>query len=216
MKQIVRQQILLIPKKLRVEVRINVDDKPSESRYQSENGTITTSISLFPTVTLAIIRQSEIDEFGNKSRQPWNPNDSILANKFSYPILLNELKSIYDGFKIPELYSYTGDTLELNNEIAESIRKVFMISKDTIELSAVILSSNDINDNEIRSEGLKLKINNEQSTVCLTINELESLIYTMDKLDIDVIGNLLYTGYIMRPGNVINEGRSTNVDIRPI
>ena len=70
-----------------------------------------------------------------------------------------------------------------------------MIGNVTLELSAVVI----VQDDESRIEGIKMKFNNEQSSVLLTLNELTSLIYNLDHLDVDSVALMLYMNYITKP-----------------
>lgn len=194
MKQVVRYQNLVISGKLRSEIRINVDERGVEYSSNYE-GNMNTSISLFPIISLTIIRPSVLDDNGMKAKTPWNPNDSLGMTKYTLPLFVDELKGIHKDMRIPELYTYHGKRLELNEEIAAKVRRVFMIGIVTLELSAVVI----VLDDDSRVEGIKVKFNNEQSTVLLTLNELTSLIFNLDKLDVDSIALMMYMNYISKP-----------------
>lgn len=195
MKQIVRFQNMVIPGKIRSEVRITIDERNIEYSSLFE-GNKSTSIVFYPIVTLTMVKASSTDENGNKIKAPWNPNDSLGMTKYNLPILVRELKEIEKDMKIPELYTYHGKRLELNESIAEDkVRRVFMIGNVTLELSAVVI----VQDDESRIEGIKMKFNNEQSSVLLTLNELTSLIYNLDHLDVDSVALMLYMNYITKP-----------------
>jgi len=189
MKQIVRYRYLTIPNKLTGEIRITVDDRAAEYSSAFDGGT-STNISLYPVISLNIVRPSETDSSGNKIKAVWNPNDSIGMTKYTFPIFVDELKEIKKDMKIPDLYVYRGDRLELNQQVAEKVRRVFKIGNVTIEFSAVIIVTNDQ-----QVEGIKIKFNNEQSSVLLTLNELTALEHTLDHLDIDSIGFMMYLNY---------------------
>lgn len=189
MKQIVRYRYLTIPGKLTGELRITIDDRAAEYSSAFEGGT-STNISLYPIIGLNIIRPAETDANGNRIKAVWNPNDSIGMTKYTFPIFVNELKGIDKDMKIPDLYVYRGDRLELNQQVAEKVRRVFMIGTVTIEFSAVIIVNNDQ-----QVEGIKIKFNNEQSSVLLTLNELTALKYNLEHLDIDTIVFMMYKDY---------------------
>lgn len=215
MKQYVRYQSSVVPKKLKVEVRITINERGGE--YTSEfDGNISTNISFFPIVTLIIQRPNEVDDLGNKTKAPWNPNDSLGMSRFNMPILVNKLKTISENMKITELYTYQGKRLELNEKIAEKVRDVFVIGNVTVELSAVVI----IQPDDTRIEGVKMKFNNEQSSVLLTLNDLEILTYNLDHMDVDSIALLMYLNYIKRSDHPkILENKDLkpqpNVDILP-
>ncbi len=193
MKQVITYNFGNIPSKLRASVRIIVDEKSAE--YSSTYGeTANTTITLAPIINLGIIRPAEIDENGNRTRAPWNANDNLSMTKYTLPIFIDELKSMKENMKTPELYTYQGKRLELNEAKAEDVRSPFMIGNTTVELSAVVIVKD-----EDRVEGIKMKFNNEQSSVILTLNDLTSLIYSLDSVNIDSLAMLMYLNYVTKP-----------------
>lgn len=201
MKQTIRYRFLVIPTKLSAEIRITFD--PSQSEYNSsyEGGT-STSISLFPFISITLTRPSEVDENGKFSRGQYNPNDTLTMTKFTLPIFIRELTAICNDMRIPEMYSYTGSRLDLNDTEAEKARRVFMIATTTLELVPVVIEQLD----DTRVEGVKMKFNNEQSSVALTINELDALVYNLNHLDPDNLALQLYTS------NTHKDTAKANVD----
>lgn len=200
-----------------MDVRITVDDRAVE--YTSVfDGNSSTSLSLFPIITISLVKPTETDENGNRVRGVWNPNDNLSMTKFNFPVFYSELHGIFQDMKTPNLYTYHGKRLEINEEEASKIRRVFMIGNMTLELSAVVVVKSD----DTRVEGIKMKFNNEQSSVLLTINEVISLLYNLDHIDIDNLALQMYLNYVKRPvkgaGNinvpVINQNLP-KVDIKP-
>ena len=180
MKQIVKYRILTIPSKIVMEMRLTIN---SLDFAMMRDGVKYTNVNLAPLIGLSILKGAEIDENGNKVKPVWNPNDHISMTKYSIPILYEELHGIQQDMKKPELYTYHGKRLEINETLAEEIRRVFMIGNTTIELSAVVIVQPD----ETRVEGIKMKFNNEQSTVLLTLNELNALVYNINHLNADTL-----------------------------
>jgi hypothetical protein len=213
MKQIVRYQNLIILNKLRSEVRLTIDDKSIEF-VTNYNGDKNTSIGLFPIVSLTLLRPSEIDENGSRIRSAWNPSDILGMTKYTLPIFVSELKAIQNDLKISDLYTYSGKKLELNDTVATKIRRVFMIGRVTVELSAVVIVQQDTLGEDVRLEGIKMKFNNEQSTVQLTLNDIESLVFNLSNLDVDNISLLMYLNYINKPKQQSNQVQ-VDVDIQP-
>lgn len=216
MKQQVKYQVVGIPGKLRFEIKLLVDDTKDRGEYvASVNGDRFTSLSIYPILSLSIIRVGEVDENGNKSKAPYNPNDTLSMGRYNYPIFVSELCNIHKGFKTPELYSYVDKRLEMDNELAAKIRRVFMLGNTVIEMAPVVI----IQPDESKVEGMKIKFNNEQSSVLLTLNDVESLLFTMKTVDVDSIALNLYQQYI-KTGvkNYTPESNSFNkstVDIIP-
>lgn len=215
MKQAVRYQTLLISGKLRTEVKITVDDSRGAEYTSTFDGNKSTSINLFPIISITIIRQGKTDDNGNKVKSPWDPNDTLIMTKYNMPIFLNELVSIQQDMKIPELYTYQGKRLELNEEVAQKVRRVFMVGDTALELvPLVIIHPND----DSRVEGIKMKFNNEQSSILLTLNDLDSLIYNLKNLDVDSVSLLTYLNYITKatsPKTFNSAPAKPKVDIVP-
>lgn len=213
MKQVVRYTFLTIPGKLRGELRMTVDtDRSPEYTSTTTDGSLNTGIGLYPSISLSIIRQNEMNESGQMVRAPWNPNDYLPMTKFNLPVMIDELSAIIEDLKTPDLYTYHGSRLEINEAEADKIRRPFMIGTNTVELSAAVI----VKDDE-RLEGVKLKFNNEQSSIMLTLNELTSLRYNLDHLDVDSITMALYCNW-MRTNNTTHSAvapRNVNVDIAP-
>ena len=197
MKQIVRYRFMTIPNKLNGELKISVDDRGAEYAIAYESGKSTT-IGIFPIISIVIARQPEIDDSGNRTRPAWNINDSLGLTKFTLPVFIRELKGMEKDLQISDLYSYQGTRLELNTEVAQKVRRAFMLGNMAVELTAVVIEQSD----ERRIEGIKMKFNNEQSTVLLTLNELTALIYNVEHINVDDLTLQLYLAYIERKKSV--------------
>lgn len=215
MKQILRCQILTIAKKLRCDVRLVFDEKIAPEYTNQNDAVKNTSITFYPTVNLQLLKPGSMDENGKMIRAPWNPNDNLGMTKCNFPIFVRELVKIQNDMKISDLYTYQGQRLELNEAIAEKIRKVFMIGNMVIELSAVVvIQQNSVGEDE-RVEGIKMKFNNEQSSVLLTLNDLEALIFNFQHLEIDSIALLMYLNYFQKPNHPTNFDTSAFQSLKP-
>ena len=193
MKHVIRYNVLTISGKIRVELRVTIDDRNPEFHSVYE-GDKFSSITLNPLLTIGIIRPVNFDESGNRIRSPWNRNDTLHMTRYTIPIFLRELKGIAQDLKIPNLYTYTGSRLELNDGVSGKVRRVFMIGNTTVEMVPVIISQSD----ESRVEGIKVKFNTEESSVSLTLNDIESLSLTLGNVSIDALGFMLYSHYIKK------------------
>ena len=214
MRHIVRYRVLTVPNKLQGEFRLTVDEGRSSPEYSNVfDGGRSTNVLLFPVFSLTIVRGAETDEVGNRIRVPWNINDSITMTKFTVPIFINEFKTLYEEMKTPEMYSYRGDRLELNDKLATKVRKVFNVGNTTLELIPVV-----IGENGKLMEGIRMKFNNEHSMVLLTINEMISMLYNMEHMDMDSIALNMYATYMRK--NINTQPRDDRppieVDIEPI
>ena len=85
---------------LRVDVKVITDDS-NVSEYVSSGGDVC-SLTLYPLVSISIVRGFEIDENGVRVRPPWNPNDSLPLTKYNVAVFLKELKEIANDMKIKE------------------------------------------------------------------------------------------------------------------
>lgn len=181
---------MMIPGKLKTEINLSFLDNRSPEYTSTHNAGKTTSVALYPTVMLTLIKPNEIDDNGQRTRGIFNPNDSLFMMRFNVPVFLENLTAIQTDLKIPNMYTYTGKRLELNEAEAAKARKVFKIGQTTLELTAVVIATEDE-----RIEGIKMKFNNEASSVLLTLNELEALIFNLKTMDIDSIGLLMYLNF---------------------
>lgn len=205
MKQIIKYRILTIAGKLTMEIRLTVNNSEF---ITMRDGVKYTNLNLGPLIGISIVKNSEIDENGNKIKAPWNINDHISMTKYNLPILYEELYGIQQDMKKSELYTYHGKRLEINENLAEEIRRVFIIGNTTIELSAVVIVQND----ESRVEGIKMKFNNEQSSVLLTINELNSLVYNINHIDVDSLTVAIYGAFIDYSNKHTISSNTVNMD----
>lgn len=187
MKQSLKYNMLTIPNKLKVDIKILLDDKGAE--YISDDNEFF-SLSIYPLIIISIVRPFIVNEDGLKKKPTWNPNDSLILTKYNFPLLIRELEEIQKDLKIRELFSYVGDRLELNEDLADKIIRKIKLGNNAIELTPIIISKE-----EGRIEGIKLKINNEDSVIKLSINDLDSLIYNLKHMDIESISFMLYNKY---------------------
>lgn len=191
MKKSLKYTLLTIPNKLQVDVKAIVEDTGVlASEYISPTKEFV-ALKLYPLITLSIIRPYEMDESGVRRRLNWSPNDSLPLTKYTLPVFLKEFLDIKKDMEIKELYSYIGNRLELNENLAEKITKKFKVGNNYVELTPVVISLLD----DTRVEGIKLKINNEESTVLLTVNDVESLAFTLTNSQFDLIVINLFKMY---------------------
>lgn len=221
MRESMRCQVVTINKKIKVDVRLSLDGKvnPLYESFAPDNSTHV--LNLYPTVSIQILKPTEIDDTGRVVRPPWNANDILGLTKYNYPIFVNELKGIQEDMKIPNLYTYLDKRLELNEEVAAKIRRVFKIgSTMTIEFSAVIITQPNVDGIDERMEGIKIKFNNEQSATTLTLNELDSLVFNLDHLNADVLATMMFLAFVYKPGSPrefdVNNFNKVEVDIEPL
>ena len=204
MKHVIKYRVLNIPNKLTMEVRYTLSNYDGTIE---RDGAKYSCLNINPLIGISIVKNADVDENGIKVKAPWNPNDHIGMTKYNLPILYDELYGIQQDMKKPELYTYHGTRLEINETLAEEIRRVFIIGNITVELSAVVIVQND----ESRVEGIKMKFNNEQSSVMLTLNELTSLIFNINHLNVDGIAISMYNTFITSNKGLITSN-TVNVD----
>ena len=192
MKKSIKYKLLTIPNKIQVDLKIITDDSggPLSTEFVSTTKDFI-SLNLYPLVTISIVRPYEIDESGVKRRAPWNQNDSLPLTRYTLPIFLKEFLDLKKDLEIQELYTYIENRLELNDVVAEKIVRKFKVGNNSVELAPVVISLID----DSRVEGIKLKINNEESTVLLTLNDIESLSYVLKSTQFDQLVLTLYNIY---------------------
>lgn len=189
MKKSIKFPVLTVPNKLKVDLKIVVDDvmKPE---YVSP-GEESVSLNIYPLISVSITRPFEIDENGLKKRAAWNPNDNLPLTKYTVPVFLKALTEINEDMKIKELYNYFNSRLEVNEELAEKVTKTFRVGNNTVQFKPVVIALPD----DSRVEGIKFKINNEESVALLTLNDIEALIYSLSNLNAEQLALTLYLNY---------------------
>lgn len=217
MKRQVRYKVMTITGKLNLEIRLTVDDSRTsrfggnESTF-SANGDTYTSLNLFPIIALNIVRRSQVTEEGQIQRPAFNPNDTLGMSRYHVPIFLSELERAFESLKVPDMYSYVSKRLTVNEELAERHRRVFSIGMTVVEMTPVVISQPD----ETKVEGIKLKFNNEESTVLLTINDIEALLFTLRTVEIDTIVLTMHMEYLRTGSSNIDPSKVPSINRGPI
>ncbi len=213
MKQIVRYRFLTVPSKLYADIRVTVDDTGHSETRSTYDGGKSITLMLLPMINIQLVKPLEITDDGRRHRPVPSINDSIGLTKFNLPTFISELKGIYEDMKTPDLYVYRGERLDLNDAAAEKIRRAFIVGRSGVELRAVVIEQPTENGGFERLEGIKFKINNEDSTVLLTLREIESMLWTFDHIDVDSLVLMMYTNFIERNAY---EYKKPVVDITPV
>lgn len=222
MKRQVKYRILTITGKMTVDLKLVYDDarngrfNRTGETVSSSNGDTYINLTFFPMINFNIVRKGEVDENGVYQRPPLNLSDMMQATRYQLPLVVSELKKIYDALCIPEMYSYLNSRLEVNDELAEKHRRVSKVGMTVLELTPVVIVQPE---DESRIEGVKMKFNNEQNTVLFTLNDIETLIYTMEHFDIDATSLLIQNNYLKNsdivPSDVGGYAAQPVVDIKP-
>jgi hypothetical protein len=221
MKRQIKYRVATIANKLSLDLLVIVDTNQrfGNPEFVSENdGTKFISLNIMPLIKITILRTSERNDDGGWQRAPYNPSDGLAMTRYTYPIFTLELERMNEAMRIPELYSYVNKQLQLNDALAEKHRRVFQTGRTVIEMVPIVIVQPD---DETRVEGIRLKFNNEQSSVSLTLNDIESLLFTLKTMNVDSLTTLLYTSYLKddifyKSGEGdSNPTSSSSVDIRP-
>lgn len=215
MKQIVRYRFMTIPNKLHADIRLTVDDDSRAELKSTYEGGKSTNLVLLPMINLQIVKPLESDANGRRFRPLPQLNDSIGLTKFNLPTFIMELKAIFNDMKTPDLYTYRGDRLDINEGLADKVRRAFIIGRTSIELRPIIIEQPNETGAIDRIEGIKMKFNNESSIVYLTLREVESILWTFNHLDIDNLILNMYLSFIDRSSTSSYERSKPVVDIVP-
>lgn len=215
MKNVIRYRFLTIPKKIYCDIRLSISDNISPEYRSSYEDTNSVSLRLSPFIGINIVRPNVQDEEGRLVRAPWNPNDSLGMTKFNLPIFIDNLRAIRRSMETPNLYSYVGKRLEINEKEAELTRRVFTIGNTVVEFAPIVVTPDD----DTRVEGIKVKFNNEDSSFTLTLNEISSLYWNLNNTNYEEIAIMMYQSYMKNPDKKEFEPTkktyNTAVDITP-
>ena len=215
LKNVIRYRFLSIPKKVYCDIRLSISDNISPEYRSSYEDTNSVSLRLSPFIGINIVRPNVQDEEGRTIRAPWNPNDSLGMTKFNLPIFIDNLRAIRRSMETPNLYSYVGKRLEINEKEAELTRRVFTIGNTVVEFAPIVVTPDD----DTRVEGIKVKFNNEDSSFTLTLNEISSLYWNLNNINYEEIAIMMYRLYMKNPDKKEFEPTkktyNTTVDITP-
>lgn len=192
--QNVRYRYMTIPSKLTGDIHLRIDDKSRDFRQVLGDDVSNINIQLLPIINVNITRPLEKDADGLYIKRAWNPNDSLGMTKYQLAIFIDNWKKIYNDMKIPSLYIYTGDQLDLNEKEAKNVRRVFTAGNQVVELMPIVI----YDENKKVKEGIRMKINDESSTVHLSLDESLGLISIVNNLDVDTITLMMYNNYIRK------------------
>lgn len=213
MKTTIVYHVLTVPKKLRMEIKLILDnDRSSEYINSSTDGTFAT-VRLYPMITLSIVREIQRDESGMIIKQPFVLSDTLSMSRYTLAVFKSEFEDLYRLMKEKDVYTYHGKRLELNEKIADEIKKLFQLSKTVVEITPTLLISPDDIDQKI--EGVKLKFNNEASSVLLSINDMTALVETMNNISIDTITTWMYKEYKNATPRSYNSPNFKEIEVAP-
>jgi len=221
MKRQVKYRVLTIQSKLAVDIRLTADTNNAIQQNRTFafgetttelNGDFYTSVNLFPFININIIRRGDLDENGVWRKAPFSRDDNIGLTRYQLSIFIAELQRIHEAIRIPEMFSYFNKRLQVNEELANKYRRVFTIGSTTFEMLPLVITQPD----DTRVEGIKLKFNNEQSSVLLTLNDLDSLSFTLTNLDIDTIVWLMYLTYLRTGETNVNQPQVSTIRKGPV
>lgn len=199
MKHVLRYLLFSITNKIRCEVRCIINDIPNSIYYhQHKEGEITDSLSLRPFITVTILRDKR--EFPG-----WLISDTLGLNKVSYPTFVKELKKMQETLKISDMYQYKEDPvtkfnvcLGVNEELANRHRQIFKPynSQIMVEITPTATEFSDrVYGVATLTKAVKIKFNNEESSVVLNEEEFDALVSSLDKADMDMITLHMYQQY---------------------
>lgn len=129
----------------------------------------------------------------------WSSKAKIQINEYNIHRIVKKLKKVKKWFKSKkneELFYLENGILQLNKEMAleKKFKKIINCGFDII----IKIIPAVINDKESRYEGILVFINNEEKYFELTIDELDTLIYKLKKINLYEAG-LMMCNYIGRP-----------------
>lgn len=198
MKKVIRYNLGTIPKKLIFEFRMTFDDS---DRFHAglrtnivENGDTFIQLQLFPIINITIFRENIQNADGIFQRKEFDPNDNLLLTRYSLPIFINNLERLMQDFKIPELYHFIGNRLEVNDKLQKEYKRVFMINRMAISLIPVVIEEGDVE--HTYHEGISMEFNSENNNVLLTLDDISSLLYILKNINMDIMAIELFNNFI--------------------
>jgi hypothetical protein len=199
MKRVSYRILTIFPNKLGVEIRVTVDPNRrygnGEFISTGADGAVYTTLSVSPLIVISILRPGEVTDTGLRVRAPYNNNDHLRLNTAQTPIFAAELNNIMDAIKIPEMFSYAGKRLIVNEELAQAKRRTFTIGGGNLGTVVDMVPVVILQPDETRVEGIQLKFNDDSSSVLLTLNDMESLYHCVKNTQFDHIALDMYVHF---------------------
>lgn len=124
----------------------------------------------------------DIAKSGDKG-DAWNSNLQVNINSLYMFRLKKTLQELLDNFPTKNLYYKQNGKLVVNQDIAGPLARVVKTNTKVIKLVYAVVP--DEENKEIEYEGISFMINTMDSFCLLTYDELEFLIYYLDKINLD-------------------------------
>lgn len=159
------------------------------------------SLSYFPMVILEI----------NDKNVPWDRKSKIVMTSKNQLQLITGLKKAINILYRKDTYYYDNGTLCLGNITETEITRVYNAG----ESNKLVIIPNIVSDTDTNQyEGVRIFINDTSVFVDLTIDEIESLVYSLEKIDLFLYSQGLvnfYIGYLNKDIIVdqIKDGKKT-------
>lgn len=132
----------------------------------------------------------------------WAPGRTLIVSNRNIFALIKGLKEAKQVLYEKDVFATKNGELILYNDVAEQNRVVIRIpfTKQAVAIRAAVVRGSD----DITYEGVILLINDDNNFAYLTIDELESLIYNISRIDFNVYSQMLLNYYIQYYGINVN------------
>jgi hypothetical protein len=163
-------------------------------------GTNSMTTTIHPTPFIVVSFGQKNASFEEKRRA------SITLNKYGRFSLVQALKKMDKVFRDnANLFYYYNGELKLNPNIANNSRMQIKVNNNSILLYPALV----IDNTNVYHEGIIFAVNSDDNYCQLTFAEMEYLLYTLDKIDMDLLGLKLLEYIEMtkntKPDNLDNE-----------
>lgn len=168
---------------LRLHVVINDDQRSAHNEFTFADKTYT-KLDPFTFLTLEIIKQDGV----------YDPSTSILIGQGTINIFEKAFNKVLNNIYTQEIFANKGEEIIAYQDMVNKYTEKIVVPRSN---TGVIVKPAVIYDeNEVSYEGVSIYINKLDNVASLSINEFESLVYTLSKVDIFTYSQMLLNYYI--------------------
>lgn len=140
------------------------------------------------------------------------PNRSLWITQANINSLINSMKKVLKNIYKEKIFALRGNEIIIYEELAKKFsEKIILPNTD----QAVMIKPSVVYDeNEVSYEGVTLYINKLENVVNLSIEEFESLVYTLNQIDLFQYSQLILNYVAIRYPNGISNGQKPNIPKR--
>lgn len=173
---------------MKLHVKLKGDNDKFSFKYHNETEYLSQRyLSLNPSVFLTIDVIDKENDYG------FDKSKSLIITQRSIFQLIMFFRRLVKSMYTKDLFMTKGNEIIIHNDIANDVKELLQLSQNSVigGIPAIIYD-----ENEISYEGVHLFINKTANIIPLTFTELETVLYTLEKIDLFHYSQLLLNYYV--------------------